>query len=262
MASGQGFGLGRLPLMVMAGWLWLTMAGCASLTTYNSATQRQDFIFIPTGTEVRMGQDVHTKLLNEYDLIEHTDQARRIREIGQRVAAVSDRQDYTYHFYLIREDELNAFTTPGGHIYIFDGLVKRLKTDDRIAGVLAHEVGHCAARHAIKKFQGAMAYNVIGGLVFSQLGLEAEEQKLLSMTTDGVISLIFSAYSRQDEYEADRLALKYAAAAGYRPQGLAEALGIIEEASGASQIPLFLRTHPYLHDRIKIIRERVAARSD
>ncbi len=261
--GGKVSGMMRRPVIMGAVFFAVfSLAGCASLASYNPATERREYIFIPTATEVQMGRDVHAKLKAAYNVDEDSDQARRLTEIGRRVAAVSDRQDYTYHFYLIKNKELNAFTTPGGYIYVFSGLMDKLQTDDQIAAVLGHEVGHCAARHAIKKFQGVMAYNVIGGLVFNQLGLEGTGQEILSMTSSQVISLIFSAYSRKDEYEADRLGLKYTSAGGYDPRGLRESLRIIETASSPDRIPLFLRTHPYLHDRIKVIDEWIAGRRD
>ena len=82
------------------------------------------------------------------------------------------------------------------------------------------------------------------------------------MSSDAIMNLVFSAYSRQDEYEADDLGLKYMDLAGYDPEGMVRTLKVIDEASKGAKIPLFLRTHPYLHDRINKIETQIALMKD
>ncbi|MCK5579783.1 MAG: M48 family metalloprotease [Candidatus Omnitrophica bacterium] len=237
------------------------MTGCASLGTYNPATGRRELIIISTPAEVSMGQDIHHKVLREYDLVPLEDPlSRRVRKIGQRVAQVSDRQDYEYHFYVFKEDEMNAFTTPGGNIYIFSGLVEKLKTDGAIASVLAHEIGHCAARHTVKKFQAALGYNLIGSLIFSQVEMGEQARRIAQMSSDTAMRLVFSAYSRQDEYEADRLGVKYLDWSGYDVRDMIKALEILKAESKGPSAPLILRSHPYLTDRIRAIRKLIATK--
>ena len=84
--------------------LLAVLSGCASLGTYNPATGRNEFIFISTPEEVSLGKEVHRKLDEEYTFSGNSALAERIRRIGQRVAQVSDRQDYTYQFFLIDQN--------------------------------------------------------------------------------------------------------------------------------------------------------------
>lgn len=233
----------------------LVLSGCASMGTYNPATGRNELIFISTPQEVSMGKDVHQKLLDEYKLSGRTSQVDRLRRIGERVALVSDRQDYDYQFYLIEEDELNAFTTPGGHIYMFSGLMDKLANDDQIAFVLAHEIGHCAARHTVKKFQAALGYNLIGSIVLGQVGEEARQ--VASMSSNVLMNLVFSSYGRRDEYEADHLGLKYMRLAGYDQLAGVESLEVLQRESKDPGGPTVLRTHPHLADRIKALKEEI-----
>jgi len=212
--------IGRVFLGVL---LLCVLSGCASLGTYNPATGRSEFIFISTPEEIRLGDDVHKKLVEEFKLSDDAGANDKIRRIGQRVAQVSDRQDYQYRFYVVEKDELNAFTTPGGNIYLFTGLVDKLTTDDQIASVLAHEIGHCAARHTVKKYQAALGYSLIGGIILGQVGGE-KSREIASMSSNVVMSLVFSAYGRQDEYEADRLGVKYLRLAGYDPNASVKTL--------------------------------------
>jgi len=234
----------------------LVLSGCASLGTYNPATGRKEFIFISTPEEISLGKDVHKRLMQQYEISNQTDKAERVSRIGQRLAQVSDRQDYEYQFFLVEKDEMNAFTTPGGRIYLFLGLVDKLTTDDQIASVIAHEIGHCAARHTVKKFQAALGYNLVGSIVLAQVGGE-KAQRVTSMSSNVIMNLVFSAYGRQDEYEADRLGVKYLRLAGYDPKASIAALEILQEESKGVGAPLVLRSHPHLPDRIKAVKREI-----
>lgn len=235
-----------------------SFTGCASLGTYNAATGRREFIMISTVSEVNMGQEVHQTLMGQHELSHDIDKTQRLVDIGQRLAMISDRQDYQYHFYLLEKDELNAFTTPGGNIYFYTGLLEQLTTDAQVASVLAHEIGHCAARHTIKKFQAAIGYDFIERLVFSQLEMGDGVRRLAKFSAGSIMKVVSSAYSRQDELEADRLGVKYMVLAGYDPQGVIQALTILKEhEEGGAQSLGFLRSHPYLEDRIQFVQEQI-----
>ena len=228
------------------------MSGCSVFGTYNPATGRNEFIAISTPEEVNMGQQIHQSLEKQYQF--STDQAKldRLENISQRIAQVSDRQDYQYEFYLIEKDEYNAFTIPGGFVYIYTGLFDKL-TDDQVASVIAHEIGHCAAKHTIKKFQAAMGYNLVGRLVLSQVD-GGTSQQIASLSAGVLSNVIFSAYGRKDEYEADRLGVKYMHLAGYDMQGSVQALEFLLKESKGPDVPLILRSHPHLEDRIDAIK--------
>lgn len=230
--------------------LIFVLQGCSALETYNSATGRREFIMISTPSEVNMGRNIHQTLGQEYKFLEHSAQAYRLKRIGERVARVSDRQDYQYNFFLIDKDEMNAFTTPGGNIYMYSGLMDKLTADDQIAAVLAHEIGHCSARHTIKKFQAALGYNIISAIIINQFEND-ETRKATALSANAIMSVVFSSYGRQDEYEADRLGLKYMHLACFRPEASIETFRILEKESEGPQGPLILRSHPYMVDRIK-----------
>ena len=230
------------------------LIGCK--TIYNPATGRNESILLSTASEVSMGEDLHQSLVREYSFSTSVDKVKRLKIIGERLSAVSDRQDYEYHFYLIDKDELNAFATPGGFVYVFTGLFDKLKTDDAIAAVVAHEIGHCAARHIAKKFQAALGYNIVGAIVLSQVGDGA--QAIAAQSSDVAMNLVFSAFSRKDEYQADTLGIKYLFLAGYNPDGMIEAFEVLKKEEKGDYVPLWLRTHPYIDDRIKRVKEEAA----
>lgn len=231
-------------------------AGC---TTYNAATGRNEFIAISTSQEIAMGRDIHTQIDKEEKISTDAALVERVNAIGQRLAQVSDRQDFLYKFYVVEKDELNAFTVPGGSIYIYTGLINKLKSDDQIAAVLAHEIGHGAARHTVKKFQAALGYNLIGTIIFTQLEMEAQAKQLAALGSNAVMSIVFSAYGRHDEFEADRLGVKYMYLAGFNTDASFEVLEVLKKESKPSHVPLILRTHPYLDDRIKVVKQEIQA---
>ena len=236
------------------------LGGCASFGTYNAATGRTEYIFISTPEEVMMGRNLHKELNLQYKFSSQVEgeKLKRLRRIGARLAQVSDRQDYQYHFFLIKEKEFNAFTIPGGAIYFFEGLFDRLETDDQIASVLAHEIGHCSARHTVKKYQAALGYDLVSQLIFDYVSMGDTTKTIATLSSDALMSLVFSAYSRKDEYEADRLGVKYIYLAGYDLNAITDTLDILKEESGGTKSLLILRSHPYLDDRIEAVKEEIA----
>ncbi len=229
--------------------LLLVAAGCA---TYNSATGRNEVIFISTSQEVSAGHQIHGELSKKHKILKGTDEAARLERIGQKVARVSDRQDIEYQFNLIESDEINAFTVPGGHIYFYTGLFRQLNTDDQIAAVLGHEIGHSAAKHVVKKFQAALGYNVARNVVVNLLALKAPGLgNVAGMGADGLMTLASSSYGRQDEYEADRLGIKYLHLSGYDVNGMIQILTLLQaQDKGGKGGLVFLRTHPFAKDRV------------
>lgn len=230
------------------------LAGCT--TIYNPATGRNESIMLSTASEVALGQDLHQNISKEYIFSSDIVKADRLNAIGERLVKVSDRQDYEYHFYLLENKELNAFASPGGYVYFFTGLFDKLRSDDAIAAVLAHEIGHCAARHIAKRFQAALGANILSAIALSQVSPEA--QAIASDSSSIAMNLIFSAFSRKDEYQADSLGIKYLFLAGYDPNGMIKSFEILKKEEKADFVPPWFRTHPYIDDRIKRVKEEAA----
>ena len=231
------------------------LSGCA--TVYNPATGRREFIMIPTDQEVAMGKNIHQQITQEMGLSRDAYKLGKLRGIGERLAKVSDRQDFKYNFFLVDKKDLNAFTVPGGNIYFFNGLFDKLQGDDEVASVLAHEIGHCAARHTIKKFQAALGYDLLSSLIFGSVPMGEGVQTAAGIAAGTAMNLAMSAYGRKDEYEADRLGIKYMYLAGYSPDGMIKVLKLLKQESQDRGAPLILRTHPFLEDRIKAVEEEI-----
>lgn len=235
------------------------LSGCSTFGTYNLATGKKEFIIVSTAEEVAMGQSVDQNLRAEYNYSTNSALIDKVQRIGSKIAQVSDRQDYQYNFFVIEKDELNAFTTPGGNIYIFTGLLDKLTTDAQVAAVIAHETGHCAAKHVVKKYQASLGYELVKKMVFEKLDSSGRAAQVVSLSSGTIMNLVFSKYSRGDEFEADKLGVKYMHLAGYDLNGLIETLTVLQNESKGDGGLLILRSHPYLKDRIEGVKKEILA---
>lgn len=230
--------------------LILILTGCA--TTYNPATQRQEIVLIGDSQEISIGKSMTQEVKKQYKL--NNDQAalRRINTIGQKLISVCDRKDIPYNFFVIEDKEINAFALPGGYIYVYTGLLN-ISTDDELAGVLAHEIGHIAARHPVKKIEVTLGYQILAGLISNN-----DIQKIATLG----FNIINLGYSREDERLADKLSVRYSYLANFNPQGTISMFKKIQRESqkqGKKQGPIFLSSHPPIEERIKNIEEEIMA---
>jgi predicted Zn-dependent protease len=236
--------------------LTLIISGC--VTIYNPATQRQESLLIDTKQEVALGRQMDSQVEKDYKILYNYELQRRLDGIGARIVSVSDRQDVVYYFKIIKEKELNAFSIPGGFVYVHSGLMDRAN-DDELACVLAHEVGHIAARHSVKKLQAVMGYQIILNIA---LGASGSGSMDMAQAMDVVFNLASLGYGRKDEFLSDKLAVKYAKRAGFNPYGMVtffETLKKESEEKGSSLNLVFLSSHPPIEERIKNVKQEIAS---
>lgn len=227
--------------------------GCA--TIYNPATQRNELILIDTGSEVSLGKAMSKQINSEYKISKDPSWNERLNRVGQQVAASSDRQDLKYQFFVIEDNDLNAFALPGGFIYVNSAVLKEA-SDDELACVLAHEIGHVAARHSVKKLQVALGYQIVMSLAFGKSSAVD-----LSRAINVVFNVVSLGYSREDERLADRLAVKYAYKSRYRPEAMISFFNKLKDQSqkrGQGYNLAFLSSHPPVDERINNIKKEIS----
>jgi len=234
----------------------LLLGGC--VTIYNPATQKREILLIDTKSEVALGRDMDRQVQNKFKILQDAKRQSRLDNISIKVSGASDRQDLAYHFKIINDKEFNAFAIPGGYIYVNAGLMDAA-TDDELACVLGHEIGHVAARHSVKQLQANLGYQIIMSIA---LGLSGQQE--MGQAMDIVFNLASMGYSRKDESLADKLAVKYARRSGFSPYGMITFFRKLQkeaEKKGNDLHIEFLSSHPDLEERIKNVEHEIASTS-
>ncbi len=238
----------------------LFLTGCAAV--YNVATGRKEYVVIGTRQEVSLGRDLDKQILRKYKVSDDKSMDDRLKAIGERIADASDRQDIEYSFKVVEFDAINAFTIPGGYVYATTALMNAVSNDDELAGVMAHEVGHVAARHSIKRLEASLGYSILSQIAFSFVRpdstSEVERIRNIRKATNTVYRLIELGYSRQDELVADSLALRYTKKAGYDPVAVLTFMEkLLEKEDPGSEWFVFMRSHPHTKDRVEAIKKQL-----
>jgi predicted Zn-dependent protease len=206
--------------------------------------------------EKKLGAEEAKKVEQEMGLLDEPALTTYVDALGQRLAKESPRQDVPYQFHVVDMIEPNAFALPGGYVYVTRGLLALVNTEDELAGVVGHEIGHVAARHTVQRVSRQGPFALITNLVSGVTGFFVP---LVGNIVGGVgnlaQSLVFSPYSRSQESEADKVGQEIASKAGWDPVGLANFLATLgrEEAllANGPRRPSFFDSHPATPDRVK-----------
>lgn len=190
--------------------------------------------------EVSLGREINQQLVRqELDLYEDADLNDYIDGIGQDLVPYSDRSDIPYVFQVVASDQVNAFATMGGYVYVTTGLIEAASNEAELASVISHEIGHIASRHSVEQLrEGAIASGVL-----SAAGLSRNDAVNI-----GVELAIRRPNSRGDELEADQKGLTTLIQAGYAPSAM---VTFMEKLANQPSIPTFLSTHPAINTRIE-----------
>ncbi len=196
-----------------------------------------------TKDEIKNGKNYARQLEKKFGLVQDLELQERVARIGDRIAAVSDRKDVPYTFKVLNGKDVNAMALPGGYIYVFKGLIDYMPSDEELAGILAHEVGHVAKRHIAKQVEKAMNMQVAAILLHAErLGIFGN---LIEMA-------IMQGYSREDEREADQLGFIYSLRAGYNPYGMLMGLQKLNQLDPTGESDIF-SSHPDSQSRVDAI---------
>jgi beta-barrel assembly-enhancing protease len=231
---------------------------------FDTSTGEEDIVFMSTDGEVNMGDSLSKSVEKRFKLVKDDAVQKRIADIGNKIADVCDRKDIIYHFKVIEDKDqeeptINAFSLPGGYVYIFKDLYEKLKSDDELAGVIAHEVAHIVARHGVKRMQSAFGYNILMVLA-SQARTDG---RTVGKAYAAINSLMLS-YSREDEIFADKLSVKYTKKADYNPEGIIKILQMLWEIQRKEPRRQYRAgmTHPYLSIRLSKVKQEIYGKMD
>jgi predicted Zn-dependent protease len=238
---------------ILAGLLIaLVFQGCAM----NPVTGQPDFVLTTTEGERKIGEDAAQEVEQSMGLTQDPALAAYVEAIGKRLAQQSPRKDVEYQFYVVEMAEPNAFALPGGFVYVSRGLLTLSNSEDELAGVVGHEIGHVAARHSVRRMSAAAPFALVAGIAGGAVGLVSDSLGDAVATIPSLAGKAFLApYSRQQEREADDVGVAIMAKAGWDPSGLSTFLQTLQRQEelqlGQSRQPDFFDSHPATPERME-----------
>jgi predicted Zn-dependent protease len=242
----------------------LALLASASLSAQTRIEPRKNS-FSPS-QDVQLGRQAAAEVRRQLPMLNDRPTDALVERIGrQLVAALPARfaqPAFRYSFDVVNLREINAFALPGGPMFLHRGMLQAARTDDEVAGVMAHELSHVVLRHGTlqaakaQKFQiGAIAGQILGSIVGGQKGAIISQGSQIGLGT------YFLKYGREYEREADLLGAQIMARAGYNPREMANMFRTIEQEGGGGG-PEFLSDHPNPGNRHDaIIREAASLRT-
>ncbi|MCM8825160.1 MAG: M48 family metallopeptidase [Candidatus Omnitrophica bacterium] len=233
-----------IPLSLLLG---LFLTGCA--TYYNPVTGKQEETFYTEKDEIDMGIALDKKICSEFKIVEDPDKVfSGFTTICTRIAANNDRPHLPYKFKVIEKNEVNAFSIPGGFVYVYTGLLKQIDSPDELACVIGHEVAHICNRDAVHRLEKQILYSIPASILFG-----SGRQKAIQQAVDAIFSISMLKYSRTQEIQADTLGMTYAFRAGFDPEGMISFFRKMQELEKKQpSLPLtFLSDHPNAEQRIQ-----------
>ncbi len=216
--------------------------------------------------EYWIGRTVAATILSANKPFDNEAATRYLNTLGQYLSLCSDRPETFggYHFLIMESDEINAFAAPGGLILVSRGMLRCCTSEDAVAAVLAHEIGHVENKHGLQSISKSRLTSALTVLATeSAKNLGGKELADLTKTFEGSITditstMINSGYSRQFESQADKAAVRILENAGYNPHALVTLLGTMEKRLKPGGRD-FAKTHPDPRDRIKEVSALIGA---
>ena len=250
----RGGGLKLLPILLFAGYLAYYYFSNQQTVPM---TGRKQLVDISREQEMALGFQSYQQVLQQ-ERVATGPMADKLKQIGNKLVAVSDDKNYQWEFNLLDSAEVNAFALPGGKVAYYAGLLKVTNTESQVAAVLGHEIGHVIARHGAERMAqqklvqiGTMAAGMAVGDMDS--GMQRTVMGALGLGAQFGVLLPFS---RNHENEADHIGLMLAARACFDPREAPKLWEKMSEAHGGGARPAeFMSTHPADATRIQRLTE-------
>lgn len=240
--------------------------------TRNAVTGRNSLSLVSEGQMEEMAVTQYKQFLSENKVVSSSQSkdAEMVKRVGSRVAAAvtnyyksqgiaPELQDYKWEYNLVQSNEANAWCMPGGKIVVYSGLLPITQNEAALAVVVGHEVAHAVAKHGAERMSQGLVQQLGGVALQVAMANKGAETQNLFMQAYGMGSNVFGIlpHSRQQEYEADKLGLIYAALSGYNPREAIPLWQRMEAQSNGQKPPEFLSTHPAEGNRIARLQEQM-----
>lgn len=200
-------------------FLIVLITGCS----INPVSGNRDFVLMNEDQEISMGQKYSAQVLQQVPAYKDKKLQDYVQRIGQSLSEKSHRSNLIYRFIVLDNPDINAFALPGGYIFINRGLMAYLSSEEELAAVLGHELGHVTARHSVRQMSQAQLMNFMSVIVGAQAGRTAGD---IANLAGGAF---LAGYGRDMELEADEIGAKYMSLDGYSTQGMFKTLSVLKE---------------------------------
>ena len=208
----------HLKLLISVSFLSLIIS-----CSVNPVTGERDFVLISEDAELEMGRKYYSQILQSQTLYQDPKIQSYVQSIGDSLAELSHRSDLIYRFTVLDSPDVNAFALPGGYIFINRGLMVYLSSEEELAAVLGHEIGHVTARHSVRQISQAQVLSIISYAVAREAGSAAGD------LTNIASGALVAGYGRDMELQADSLGAEYMAKQGYSASGMIDTISVLKE---------------------------------
>ncbi len=249
------FSAERAVKIILALAACVTFAGCA--TYYNPATQRREAVWLSIEQEKAIARNTLEVKLKDRNIVSD---ARAERVMRRLTSSIESPRIPEKNIVVYEDEDIQAFTPGGGFVALSTGLL-RASNEDELAAVIAHEIGHDEARHVMKRVEANLGAQALFSLAYLFDTRPAEKKDMswqyFSQAAGVIYTLAANGFSRRDEYEADRLSILYMYRAGYDPNAIITFFEKLKSLGRDTNWVYFLRSHPYLDERIEAAREEI-----
>ena len=250
----RGGRLRLLPVLLFLGYLAYYYLSNQETVPLTGRTQLVD---MSRDQEMALGLDSYQQILSREAVLRSGEIVDQVREIGRRIAAVSDDPGFDWEFNVIQSDQANAFCLPGGKVAVYTGIIPIAKTLDGLAAIMGHEISHAIARHGAERMAHqklAELGTLAAGMALGDMDYQTQNIVMGALGVGAQYGVLLP-FSRDHESEADYMGLVYAARACYDPTEVPGLWVRMGEASGGKQTAEFMSTHPSHETRIRQFEE-------
>jgi predicted Zn-dependent protease len=200
-----------------------------------------------------MGRKFVNQARKYFDLVNNEFCRQYINDLGHYLIIPLESRPFPFDFYIIKDNTLNAFAAPGGHVFIFSGLINAVDSLDELASVICHEIGHVSARHISQRMEQSkkMGMATLSALLLGVfIGGDTGSALITGTMAAGVQAQL--SYSRDNERQSDQIGFKLLSLSGFDAHATIEVMKKLGRASlfGTNKIPAYLLTHPTGPERI------------
>lgn len=214
--------------------------------------------------EARIGREIMRSIRASGQLVEDPQITEYINEIGHRISSTVNDGERQFTFFVVDDPHINAFALPGGYIGVHTGLLEATRSEDELAGVLAHEIAHVTQRHIARAVHANQRQSILstaimlGAILAGAAGAGSDAMQGAIAVAQGTAMQQQINFTRSNEYEADRVGISALSDAGFDPQGMASFFEVISSNTRPveERVPEFLMTHPVTTARIAEARGR------